>query len=74
MDLSKPGMDGAETACALKRLIPRVRIVIFTLYAELLGESLPSTLGVDRIIDKRDGIWKVAEVRTKSAGIVLNLG
>jgi DNA-binding NarL/FixJ family response regulator len=61
LDLSMPGMDGAETASALKRLIPRVRIVVFTLYAELLGKSLPSALGIDAVIDKLDGIQKLVE-------------
>jgi len=42
LDLSMPGMNGMETAPALKRLIPKVLIVAFSMYSELLGKSLPS--------------------------------
>jgi DNA-binding NarL/FixJ family response regulator len=61
LDLSMPGIDGVETARALKGSIPRVRIVVFTLYAELLGKSLPSALGIDAVIDKLGGIRKLVE-------------
>jgi two-component system, NarL family, nitrate/nitrite response regulator NarL len=73
LDLSMPGMSGVETACALKGLIPRVRIIVFTLYAELLGRSLPSALGIDAVIDKLDGIRKLVECVRKSAGSDLNV-
>jgi CheY-like chemotaxis protein len=56
LDLSMPGINGVDTASALKRLIPRVHIVAFTLYAELLGKGLPSALGIDALIDKLAGI------------------
>ena len=37
LDLSMPRMNGMETAAALKRLMPQVLIVAFSMYAELLG-------------------------------------
>jgi DNA-binding NarL/FixJ family response regulator len=61
LDWSMPGIGGAETACALKGLIPSVRIVAFTLYAELLGKSLPNAIGVDAVVDKLDGIRRLVE-------------
>ncbi len=61
LDLSMPGMNGMETAPALKRLMPHVLIVAFSMYAELLGKSLPSTIGIDAVIDKLAGIAKVVE-------------
>jgi DNA-binding NarL/FixJ family response regulator len=61
LDLSMPGLGGAETACALKGLLPPVRIVAFTLYAELLGTSLPSALGINAVIDKLAGIKNLVE-------------
>jgi DNA-binding NarL/FixJ family response regulator len=61
LDLSMPGIDGVKTASALKSLIPSVRIIVFTLYAELLGTSLPSTLGIDAVIDKLAGIKRLVE-------------
>jgi two-component system invasion response regulator UvrY len=61
LDLSMPGIGGVDTASALKGLIPSVRIVVFTLYAELLGASPPSALGIDAVIDKLAGIKRLAE-------------
>jgi DNA-binding NarL/FixJ family response regulator len=61
LDWSMPGIGGAETACALKGLLPSVRIVVFTLYAELLGKSLPTAIGVDAVVDKIDGIRRLVE-------------
>ena len=72
LDLSMPGIDGVETACALRSLIPRVRIVVFTLYAELLGRSLPSALGIDAVIDKLEGIKRLVECIRKLAGSGIN--
>jgi DNA-binding NarL/FixJ family response regulator len=61
LDLSMPRMNGMETAAALKRMIPNVLIVAFTMYSELVGKSLPSTAGIDAVIDKLAGIGKVVE-------------
>jgi len=61
LDLSMPGVNGVDTASALKRLIPRVHIVAFTLYAELLGKGLPSALGIHAVIDKLAGIKRLVE-------------
>src|SRR5258706_8089345 len=61
LDLSMPRMNGMETASVLKRLMPHVPIVAFSMCAELLGKSLPSTVGIDAVIDKLAGIGKVVE-------------
>jgi DNA-binding NarL/FixJ family response regulator len=61
LDLAMPRMNGVEAACVLKRLMPRVPIVIFTLYRELLGKSLVSTIGVDAVFSKPDGGWKMID-------------
>ena len=55
LDLSMPGLNGMETAPALKRLMPQVLIVAFSMYSELLGISLPSTIGIDAVIDTLRG-------------------
>ena len=70
LDLSMPGMNGMETAPVLKRLMPHVRIVAFSMYAELLGRSLPSTAGIDAVIDKLAGIEKVVECARNLLGVV----
>ena len=61
MDLAMPRMNGVEAASVLKGLMPRMPIVIFTLYRELLGSSLCSTIGVDAELAKPDGGWKLVD-------------
>ena len=70
LDLSMPRMNGMETAGALKRLMPNVLIVAFTMYVELLGKPLPSALGFDAAIDKLAGIEKVVECARNLLGAV----
>jgi DNA-binding NarL/FixJ family response regulator len=70
LDLSMPRMNGMETAAALKRMIPNVLIVAFTMYSELVGKSLPSTAGIDAVIDKLAGIGKVVECARNLLGVV----
>ena len=70
LDLSMPRMNGMEAAAVLKRMMPNVLIVAFTMYAELLGKSLPSTVGIDAVIDKLAGIPKVVECARNLLGAV----
>jgi DNA-binding NarL/FixJ family response regulator len=69
LDLSMPRMNGMEMASALKRLMPHVLIVAFSMYAELLGQSPPSTVGIDAVIDKLAGIGKVVECARNLLGV-----
>lgn len=70
LDLSMPRMNGMETAAALKRLMPHVLIVAFTMYVELLRKPLPSTVGFDAVVDKLAGIGKVVECARNLLGVV----
>jgi DNA-binding NarL/FixJ family response regulator len=46
-------MNGVEVASVLKRRMPDVRIVLLTMYDEVLGyKSLMSAIGVDATIHK----------------------
>src|SRR5215471_2546946 len=55
LDLSMPKMNGAETASVLKRRMPNIPIILFTLYDEAMGKSLASVLGVDLVLPKTEG-------------------
>jgi chemotaxis response regulator CheB len=70
LDLSMPRMNGMETASVLKRLMPQVRIVAFSMYVEWLGRPLPSTDSIDAVIDKLAGIRKVVECARNLLGVV----
>lgn len=61
LDLAMPKMNGMEAASILKCILPKARIVMFTLYKEQLGSSLFAKVGVDAVFSKPDGGWKLIE-------------
>jgi DNA-binding NarL/FixJ family response regulator len=65
LDLAMPEMNGIEAASVIKGLMPEVPIVLFTLYRETVGDALASAVGVDAVLSKPEGGWKLLEcVRT----------
>jgi DNA-binding NarL/FixJ family response regulator len=56
LDLAMPEMNGAEVASILKKMMPNVHIIIFSMYSENIGRSLTSTIGVDMVLSKPDGM------------------
>jgi two-component system response regulator NreC len=56
LDFSMPKMNGAEAASVLKKLMPEIHIILFTMYSEDIGRSVTSTIGVDAVLSKPDGI------------------
>jgi CheY-like chemotaxis protein len=65
LDLAMPEMNGIEAASVIKGMMPEVPIVLFTLYRETVGDALASAVGVDAVLSKPEGGWKLLEcVRT----------
>jgi DNA-binding NarL/FixJ family response regulator len=56
LDLAMPEMNGAEVASILKNTMPDVKIIMFSMYSENIGRSLTSTIGVDMVLSKPDGM------------------
>jgi DNA-binding NarL/FixJ family response regulator len=56
LDLAMPRMNGADAACALKKLMPDVPIILFTMYSESIGSSVTAALGVDAVLSKPEGM------------------
>ena len=56
LDLAMPVMNGAEAASVLKKMMPKVPIIVFTMFSENIGRSLTSAVGVDMVISKPDGM------------------
>jgi DNA-binding NarL/FixJ family response regulator len=54
LDLVMPKLNGAVAASVLKRILPEVPIILFTLYEGSL-DALPPMVGVDVIVSKADG-------------------
>ena len=70
LDLAMPSMNGVETASVLKGLMPHVPIIAFSMYAELLSNSLPSTVCIDAVVAKSDGVRKVVECARTLLGVL----
>ena len=60
LDLTMPVMTGTEAAPILKRTIPDVKIILFTLHADG-NKGLGAPRGVDVAISKSDSIKKLGE-------------
>jgi CheY-like chemotaxis protein len=49
LDLNMPQLNGAEVASALKTALPNTPVIIFTMYSDLIGDALFSSLGVQSL-------------------------
>jgi DNA-binding NarL/FixJ family response regulator len=61
LDLSMPRMNGAEVASVVKHNIPKVLIILFTMYGEKLCPSLKSATSVDVVLSKPDGMSQLIQ-------------
>jgi DNA-binding NarL/FixJ family response regulator len=53
LDLRMPNMNGVEVASVLKGRMPEVRILLLTMYDEVLGyKSLMTAIGIDAMMTK----------------------
>ena len=52
LDLSMPMMNGIEAACALKRLMPMVPIIVFSEYADVFSEREARSAGISAVVSK----------------------
>jgi DNA-binding NarL/FixJ family response regulator len=56
LDFSMPNMNGVEAASVVKKILPDVHIVVFTMFDDALGSRLVSAVGVDLIVPKSEGL------------------
>jgi DNA-binding NarL/FixJ family response regulator len=62
LDLMMPEQNGVELASALKGMLPDVRIILFTMYNEILSyKSILSAIGFDAAVSKLDGLNTLAD-------------
>jgi CheY-like chemotaxis protein len=52
LDLSMPVMNGLQSAPELRKILPRARIILFTLYGPTLTRAEASAAGIDLVLDK----------------------
>jgi CspA family cold shock protein len=61
LDLSMPVMTGAEAAVILKRTVPRMKIILFSMHTDDVPKSTAEAVGIDLTLSKSDGITKLAD-------------
>lgn len=54
MDVVMPNLNGFEAAAAMRKLLPKTRIVVFTMFGDIVGEALARAVGVDLIVSKQN--------------------
>ncbi|MGH9574017.1 MAG: response regulator transcription factor [Candidatus Acidiferrales bacterium] len=52
MDLLMPLANGIEAASAIRSVLPKTRIVIITMFPDLVGKSMTKMAGIDLVVDK----------------------
>jgi len=61
LDVKMPRLTGLEVAGILRRALPRIRIMMVTMYAEELNKKLTSLFGIDAVFSKSEGATKLIE-------------
>ena len=61
LDLVMPDMNGAEVASILKKKMPGIKIILFTMYSTNIGKSLTAAIGVDAVLSKSEGMAQMVE-------------
>jgi CspA family cold shock protein len=61
LDLSMPVMTRAEAAVILKRTVPQMKIILFSMHLDEVSKSLGTAIGVDLMLSKSDSIHKLAD-------------
>jgi DNA-binding NarL/FixJ family response regulator len=61
VDLSMPVLGGAEAASVLKAMLPRTKIILFSMHFNEIPKALAGAIGIDLALSKSDGITKLGE-------------
>jgi DNA-binding NarL/FixJ family response regulator len=61
LDLAMPQLTGIEAASVLKRSLPNVRLILFTMKVDGLGKTLATALGIDFVLSKEESITKLVD-------------
>ena len=59
LDVSMPVMNGLQAAPALRKLVPRSPIILYTLYADKVAEQQLRTTGVDSVLSKGEPLSRL---------------
>ena len=61
LDLAMPVLNGVEAAAVLRGMMPRTKLVLFSMHFDNIPKSLSTVIGVDLTLSKSDGITKLGD-------------
>jgi len=61
LDVIMRRLNGIEAAAILRHSMPEIRIILVSMYGDDLGKTVTSTIHVDSVFSKSDGITKLIE-------------
>jgi DNA-binding NarL/FixJ family response regulator len=61
LDLAMPRMNGLEAASQLRAMMPRLPIVLFTIYDDAGGHTVALDACANAVLSKPDGGWKLVD-------------
>jgi DNA-binding NarL/FixJ family response regulator len=61
LDLSMPTLNGAQVTSILKNKMPEVRIILFTMHTDKIGEPALARIGADAVLSKPNGMAHLVE-------------
>jgi DNA-binding NarL/FixJ family response regulator len=64
LDFQMPVINGLEAAYELKRIMPDVPIILFTLHADTMKYSIGRDSPIDLVVEKSDAVHIVAHIRS----------
>lgn len=61
VDFRMPNLNGVEVASIIKKELPHVRIILFTLFENQVPKTMATAAHIDVVVSKPDGINKLLE-------------
>ena len=61
LDVRMPGLNGIEVAGILRYALPKIRIVLVTMFAEDIEKHLKSLFRIDAVLSKTNGLAALTE-------------
>jgi DNA-binding NarL/FixJ family response regulator len=55
IDLSMPVLNGLDASRTLKKILPAIRLVMFTTFADRALSAAAEAVGIDAVVDKSHG-------------------
>jgi DNA-binding NarL/FixJ family response regulator len=70
MDFAMPRMNGLESAAAVREIVPKVPIILFTMHKEAVSSHEAHDAGIASIVSKADHADRLSEEILRLAGTV----